>query len=88
MRREPESERFVLCSERIVLECECGERLVLLGLEEDWYSELRTLFECDCGGKLTLADRLDEEGLTLVDSSDADESGVRELLRSLREPGV
>jgi hypothetical protein len=88
MRHDSKMERFVLCSERIILECDCGERLVLLGLEEDWYSELRTLFECECGEKLTLADRLDEEGLTLVDSTDAEASGVRELLRSLRAPGT
>lgn len=88
MRRDLESERFVLCSERMVLECECGERLVLLGLEDDWYSELRTVFECECGQELTLADRLEEEGLTLVDRSDEATLGVRELLRSLKAPGV
>jgi hypothetical protein len=87
MRRDLESERFVLCSERMVLECECGERLVLLGLEDDWYSELRTVFECECGENLTLADRLEEEGLTLVDGSDETALGVRELLRSLRATG-
>ena len=85
MRRDQESEYFVLCSERIVLECQCGERLMLLGLEDDWYSELCTVFECECGEKLTLADRLlDEEGLNRADSSDEAASGVRELLRSLR----
>ena len=88
MRRDSESERFVLCSERMVLECECGERLVLLGLEDDWYSELRTVFECECGQKLDLTDRLQEEGLTLVDGSDDTALGVRELLRSLRSPGT
>lgn len=88
MRRDLESERFVLCSERMVLECECGERLVLLGLEDDWYSELRTVFQCECGEQLTLANRLDEEGLTLVDTSDEAAHGVRELLRSLRAPGA
>ena len=88
MRRDPESDRFVLCSERIVLECECGERLILLGLEDDWYSELRTTFECECGEHLTLADRLDEGGLTLVDGSDEVDLGVRELLRSLRTRGA
>lgn len=88
MRRDPESEQYVLCSERMVLECECGERLVLLGLEEDWYSELRTVFDCECGDKLTLANRLDEDGLILVDSSDYAARGVRELLRSLRAPGA
>jgi hypothetical protein len=88
MRRDLESEHYVLCSERMVLECECGERLVLLGLEDDWYSELRTVFDCECGEKLTLADRLDEEGLVVVDSSDEAALGVREFLRSLRAPGA
>jgi hypothetical protein len=88
MRRDPESEQYVLCSERMVLECKCGERLVLLGLEEDWYSELRTVFDCECGERLTLANRLDEDGLILVDSSDDAARGVRELLRSLRAPGA
>ena len=37
-------------------ESECGERLVLLGLEEDWRSEGRTAFECECGRELTLED--------------------------------
>jgi hypothetical protein len=46
---------FVLCSGYIGLECDgCGERLVLLGREEDWRSEGRTEFECECGEKLTL----------------------------------
>ena len=46
---------FVLCSGCIGLECDgCGERLVLLGREEDWRSEGRTEFECECGVKLTL----------------------------------
>ena len=60
MRRSSESDRFVLCSERIILECSCGERLILLGFEDDWRSEGRTTFECECGRELTLADRLDE----------------------------
>ncbi len=68
MRRYSESERggsegSLACSERIVLECgECGERLILLGLEEDWYAEGRTAFECECGGRITLVDRLEEGG--------------------------
>jgi hypothetical protein len=60
---EGEPERSLPCSERIVLECRCGERLVLLGLEEDWYSEGRTTFECECGGRITLANRVEEGGL-------------------------
>jgi hypothetical protein len=73
MRRSSESDRFVLCSERIVLGCKCGERVVLLGFEEDWHSEGRTTFECECGEELTLADRLDEET-----------AGFKALLRRFR----
>jgi hypothetical protein len=58
-----ESDDTVECSGRSILECECGERLVLLGLKEDWLSEQRTNFECGCGQILTLADRLNEEVL-------------------------
>lgn len=68
-RPEP-PEGYVLCSERILLGCGCGERLVLLGLEEDWLSEKKTTFECGCGARLTLADRVNEEA-----------PGIRELLR-------
>ncbi len=77
------------CSEpeHSTLRCECGERVVVFGFEEDWRSR-QAIFQCECGEKLTLADRLDEEGLTLVDSADAETSGVRELLRSLRAPGT
>ncbi len=57
---EPSLEGFVLYSERIVLGCGCGERLILLGLEDDWRSE-KTIFECECGARLTLVDRIDEE---------------------------
>ncbi len=57
---EPGLESFVLFSERIVLGCGCGERLILLGLEEDWRSK-KTVFECECGAQLTLVDRIDEE---------------------------
>ena len=55
MRRALEIE----ASERIVLECGCGERLVLLGREDDWYAEGREAFECACGERLTLADRVE-----------------------------
>ena len=50
-------------SGRIILECGCGERLVLLGLEEDWRSEQRMEFECSCGKGLTFSDRLNEDVL-------------------------
>jgi hypothetical protein len=64
MRQSSESDRFVLCSEHIILECGCGERLVLLGFESDWAWEGHTTFECECGEELTLADRIDEEAVS------------------------
>ena len=56
MRRSLEIET----SEQIVLECGCGERLVLLGREDDWYAEGRNTFECECGKELTLAARVEK----------------------------
>ena len=44
---------------RIDLECgSCGERLVLLGDEDDWSTEGDTAFACGCGVQLTLGDRV------------------------------
>ncbi len=42
------------CSGQIVLDCGCGEKLLLLGREEDWHQEGRTAFDCACGRQLTL----------------------------------
>jgi hypothetical protein len=43
-------------SDRIVLEChQCGEKVILLGREEDWYIEGHIFFECQCGQRLTIA---------------------------------
>lgn len=56
-----EPDNTVECSGRNILECACGERLILLGLKEDWPLEQRTNFECECAQVLTLADRLHEE---------------------------
>ena len=50
-------------SGRMTLECRCGERVILLGLKEDWLSEQRTNFDCRCGQTLPLADRLDEDDI-------------------------
>ena len=47
-------------SQRIVLGCGCGERIVLLGREDDWYAEGRNTFECECGEELTLAARVEK----------------------------
>jgi hypothetical protein len=50
-------EHYVDCSKSIVLDCGCGERVILLGRESDWSWEGRTVFECGgCGRKLSLED--------------------------------
>ncbi len=92
------SERYVLLTERIVLECDqCAERMVLFGTEEDWQSE-RTVFECECGEVLTLQDRYDEYDDGEDEEEDEEEPwstlnseltpeedlSIRELLRQLR----
>ena len=61
MQQPSESDNTVECSGRMTLECGCGERVILLGLKEDWLAEQRTNFDCQCGQSLTLADRLDED---------------------------
>ncbi len=51
-------------SEQIVLMCqECGEKLIILGPEEDWRSR-HAVFVCKCRHKLTFGDLPDEEVLT------------------------
>ena len=58
-----ETEDYVDCSGRLVLECnKCGEHMILLGLEDDWRLQ-RAGFECGCGESLTLSDRRDDEAL-------------------------
>jgi len=48
-------EHFIPCSKSILLECRCGEKLLLLGRKADWRKEGRTVFECsECGEKLSL----------------------------------
>ena len=92
---DPISERYVLCPDRTVLACRCGENLVLLGREEDWYSEGHTTFEChQCGGPLSLADMVDEgRGPNLIGYSDVnrdfdeEDMSVRALIRSLKASG-
>lgn len=60
-----EFDRYVDFSGRLLLECEeCGENLILLGLEDDWDSQPSN-FECGCGKTLTLEDRVDEEALAI-----------------------
>ncbi len=59
-------------SGHLVIECgSCREQMVLLGREEDWYSEGRTTFACACEEKIPLANRVREE------------SPIRKLMRGL-----
>jgi hypothetical protein len=94
MQSDLESERYVLCPDRAVLGCRCGENLILLGREEDWYSEGCTTFECPgCGGTISLANSLDEgRGPDLIGDSDfggfnEENMSVRDLIRSLKAAG-
>ena len=86
---DPVSEQYVLCPDRTVLACRCGESLILIGREEDWYSEGRTTFECyRCGGSISLVDMLDEgRGPNLIGYSDEEDMSVRDLIRSLKASG-
>jgi len=56
------AEHFIDCSESIVLNCRCGEKLILFGKEDDWRSR-NAIFRCCCGENLTLEERTDEEAL-------------------------
>jgi hypothetical protein len=93
VRSNSESERYVLCPDCIVIECRRGESLILLGREEDWYSEGHTTFECyQCGETVSLADSLDEgRGPDLIGGSDKgfdeENMSVRDLIRSLKASG-
>lgn len=53
-------EHFIDCSETVILDCSCGDKLILLGREDDWRSR-NAIFQCHCGEKLTLDDRISEE---------------------------
>ena len=64
MQSDSDMGRFVEFSERIVLECDCGEKVVLLGMEDDWDAH-DDAFDCECGRKVTLADRADDEVASL-----------------------
>jgi hypothetical protein len=66
MKRGSQFERFVPSSGRITLECGCGERVVLLGQEDDWYLEERRLFECACGERLTITNNRVGEEVTVA----------------------
>jgi len=90
MQQSSSSELFVVCTDRIVIECRCGGALILLGREEDWYEEGRTAFAChECGGRLTLANQFNEEqGPALIGGGEAESMSVRDLIRALRTAEV
>jgi len=61
-----EEEHSVTWSQRIILECRCGEGVILLGLEADWRTEKRDAFECECGETLSIAsNRVDETAFSV-----------------------
>lgn len=82
------SERFVLCTAQLLLECQCGERLILLGREEDWYAEGRTAFACGgCRRSIALVETMDEvQSPFLVGGSEEESKSVKDLLRRLKRP--
>lgn len=85
MQQGQEPRGFVVWTGQVVLGCPCGERLVLLGHKEDWYSEGRTTFECgECGRNLTLVDSFDEEREPALIGGSDEAMSVRDLIRSLR----
>ena len=49
-------EHFVTCSKSIVLNCRCGQKLLLLGREADWHKEGRSVFQCSRCGKILSLD--------------------------------
>jgi len=51
-------EQVIECQDSITLNCECGERIVLLGRAVDWYEENRLEFTCECGNVLSISDHL------------------------------
>lgn len=89
MQQGSDTELYVICTDRFVLECRCGGSLVLLGPEEDWYAEGRTTFECpECGGWLTLAEQSnDRQSLDLIGGAGVEDMSVRDLIRNLRAAG-
>ena len=55
MQRSPEQQIVLTCEER-------GEKLIILGPEEDWRSRC-AIFVCEEGHKLTIDGRADDEVL-------------------------
>ena len=53
-------------SERTVLECDCKEKMIIIGREDDWRPR-NPVFRCECGKKLTLANKYDGGGEELLE---------------------
>jgi hypothetical protein len=53
--------QMIECSDRVVLACSCGGRVVLIGRKTDWYREQHLEFTCECGRSLSLGDSLPED---------------------------
>ena len=58
--------RTLECPDSIVLSCQCGEVVVLIGRAVDWYEEDHLEFSCECGRILTLSDRIPNNGHTAL----------------------
>lgn len=71
-----------------MLTCECGEKLILLGRQDDWHSEGHTSFRCGgCEASLQLAVRAEEqEEPEISGEPEASDGGfdIRDYLRQLR----
>ena len=66
------------------MECLCGEKLVLLGREQDCQEEGCTLFRCECGRELTPAeDRADERALAIGEVVETEHKGSSQRLAPL-----
>src|SRR5215204_5173830 len=69
-------EQTIECPDSIVLACQCGEWVVLIGRLVDWYEEDRLEFSCDCGRILTLSNRMPDTSDRLAGSAEPRESAV------------
>ena len=48
------------CAQSFVLECGCGEKMVIFGQVEDWLGR-DPVFRCNCGEGLTFSEDAQEE---------------------------
>ena len=62
MQHDPHAEKS------FVLDCSCGEKMVIFGRVEDWLP-LNPVFRCNCGEKLTFSDEAKEEYYSSLQAS-------------------